>query len=63
MLKWRKSSLGISVKIDEQTVGKQYHIYLKEQVRFALKLEKGDKVEFHIVDNEVILRKKREKQK
>lgn len=53
--------MGLSVKIDEQTVGKQYHIYLKEAVRSALKIDSGDKVEFHIIDNQVILKKKGEK--
>ena len=55
-----KSNLGASVRIDKQKVGNQYHIYLKECVRDALKLQKGDTVEFHVIDNQVVLRKKKE---
>ena len=50
--------MGVSVKIDEQKIQPQGHIYLKECVRSALNLEKGDTVEFHIIDNQVVLRKK-----
>lgn len=49
-----------TVRIDKQKVGNQYHVYLKECVRDALKLQKGDVVEFHVIDNEIVLRKKQE---
>jgi len=45
------------LKIAESEV-KQNKVYLEKGVRTALKVENGDAVEFHVLDQRIELRKK-----
>ena len=51
--------MGNSLKIDEQKIQAGGHIYIGKAVREALKLEKGDTIEVHVINEEIILRKQK----
>ena len=54
-----ENDMGNSLKIDEQKIQAGGHIYIGKAVREALKLEKGDTIEVHVINEEIILRKQK----
>lgn len=51
------------MKFAETPISQQYTIYLKDEIRTALKLDAGDTLEWHVDGDEVKVRKKGEVRK